>query len=78
MNQLGVDVFNGEGWKKFNHKNNKSNDCSIDQYDIEEFIYRITEEIWENKKIENIRKYYAKDVIVRSPSTTTFDCEKVV
>ena len=45
---------------------------------IEDFIYQITQEIWENKKVENIRKYYARDVIVRSPSITTFDCDKVV
>ena len=77
MNQLGVDVFEGEGWEKFGNKKNKSQ-CYLDQNPIESFIYRITQEIWENKKVENIRKYYAKDVIVRSPSITTFDCNKVI
>ena len=78
MKQLGVDIFDGEGWEKFDNKKNKPHNCFVDQHAIEDFIYRITEEIWENKKVENIRKYYAKDVIVRSPSITTFDCEKVV
>ena len=77
MKQLGVDVFEGEGWEKFDNKKNKYQ-CHLDQNTIEDFIYQITQEIWENKKVENIRKYYAEDVIVRSPSITTFDCDKVV
>ena len=78
MKQLGVDVFEGEGWEKYDNKKNKTQICHLDQNEIENFIYQITEEIWENKKVENIRKYYARDVIVRSPSITTFDCDKVV
>ena len=78
MKQLGVDVFEGEGWEKYDNKKNKSQNCHLDQNEIENFIYQITEEIWENKKVENIRKHYARDVIVRSPSITTFDCDKVV
>ena len=78
MKQLGVDVFDGEGWEKYDNKKNKTQNCHLDQNEIENFIYQITEEIWENKKVENIRKYYARDVIVRSPSITTFDCDKVV
>ena len=78
MKQLGVDVFDGEGWEKYDNKKNKTQNCYLDQNEIENFIYQITEEIWENKKVENIRKYYARDVIVRSPSITTFDCDKVV
>ena len=78
MKQLGVDVFEGEGWEKYDNKKNKTQNCHLDQNEIENFIYQITEEIWENKKVENIRKYYARDVIVRSPSITTFDCDKVV
>ena len=78
MKQLGVDVFEGEGWEKYDNKKNKTQNCYLDQNEIENFIYQITEEIWENKKVENIRKYYARDVIVRSPSITTFDCDKVV
>ena len=78
MKQLGVDVFEGEGWEKYDNKKNKTQNCHLDQNEIENFIYQITEEIWENKKVENIRKYYARDVIVRSPSITTFNCDKVV
>ncbi len=78
MKQLGVDVFEGEGWEKYDNKKNNTQNCHLDQNEIENFIYQITEEIWENKKVENIRKYYARDVIVRSPSITTFDCDKVV
>ena len=59
MKQLGVDVFEGEGWEKFDNKKNKYQ-CHLDQNTIEDFIYRITQEIWENKKVENIRKYYAE------------------
>ena len=51
MNQLGVDVFEGQGWEKFGNKKNKSQ-CHLDQNPIEDFIYRITQEIWENKKVE--------------------------
>ena len=78
MKQLGIDIFEGEGWEKFDNKKNKTQFCYLDQNRIENFIYRITEEIWENKKVENIRKYYAKDVIVRSPLITTYDYNKVL
>ena len=78
LKQLGVDIFNGEGWEKFDKQNETFTDFSLDQNEIEDFIYRITEEIWENKKVENIRSYYAPDVIVRSPSITTYDCDTVV
>jgi predicted ester cyclase len=78
LKQLGVDIFKGEGWEKFDKKNGRITDFSLDQNEIEDFIYRITEEIWENKKVENIRSYYAPDVIVRSPSITTYDCDTVV
>ena len=78
MKQLGVDIFEGEGWEKYDNKKNKTQNCHLDQNEIENFIYQITEEIWENKQVENIRKYYARDVIVISPSITTFDCDKVV
>ena len=78
LKQLGVDIFKGEGWEKFDKKNGRFTEFSLDQNEIEDFIYRITEEIWENKKVENIRSYYAPDVIVRSPSITTYDCDTVV
>ena len=78
LKQLGVDIFNGEGWEKFDKQNEICTGFSLDQNEIEDFIYRITEEIWENKKVENIRSYYAPDVIVRSPSITTYDCDTVV
>ena len=78
LKQLGVDIFNGEGWEKFDKQNETFTDFSLDQNEIEDFIYRITEEIWENKKVENIRSYYAPNVIVRSPSITTYDCDTVV
>ena len=78
LRQLGVDIFKGEGWEKFDSKKNLINENSLDHNEIEDFIYRITEEIWENKKVENIRNYYSSDVIVRSPSITTYDCDTVV
>lgn len=78
LRQLGIDIFKGEGWEKFDSKKNLINENSLDHNEIEDFIYRITEEIWENKKVENIRNYYSSDVIVRSPSITTYDCDTVV
>ncbi len=78
LRQLGVDIFKGEGWEKFDSQKNLINEYSLDHDEIEDFIYRITEEIWENKKVENIRNYYSSDVIVRSPSITTYDCDTVV
>ena len=78
LRQLGIDIFKGEGWEKFDSKKNLINENSPDHNEIEDFIYRITEEIWENKKVENIRNYYSSDVIVRSPSITTYDCDTVV
>ena len=78
LRQLGVDIFKGEGWEKFDSQKNLINEHSLDHNEIEDFIYRITEEIWENKKVENIRNYYSSDVIVRSPSITTYDCDTVV
>ena len=77
LKQLGVDVFKGHGWEKYD-SNTLLNYCSSEQDLIEDFIYKITEEIWEDKKVENIRNHYASDVIVRSPSITTFNCEDVV
>ena len=77
LKQLGVDIYNGHGWENFDI-NQKTNNCFTDENEIEKFIYEITEEIWENKQVENIRKYYGLDVIVRSPSITTYDCDKVV
>ena len=78
LRQLGVDIFKGEGWEKFDSQKNLINEHSLDHNEIEDFIYRITEEIWENKKVENIRNYYSTDVIVRSPRITTYDCDSVV
>ena len=78
LSQLGIDIFKGEGWEKFDSKKNLINENPLDHNEIEDFIYRITEEIWENKKVENIRNYYSSDVIVRSPSITTYDCDTVV
>jgi predicted ester cyclase len=78
LRQLGIDMFKGEGWEKFDSKKNLINENSLDHNEIEDFIYRIAAEIWENKKVENIRNYYSSDVIVRSPSITTYDCDTVV
>ena len=77
LKQLGVDIYQGQGWEKFD-VNEIIQNCSVDENEIEKFIYEITEEIWENKQVENIRKYYASDVIVRSPSFTSYDCDTVV
>jgi len=77
LKQLGVDIYNGHGWENFDI-NQKTNNCFTDENEIEKFIYDITEEIWENKQVENIRNYYALDVIVRSPSVTSYDCDTVV
>ena len=46
--------------------------------EVEKFIYGITHEIWENKSINSINNYYAKDVIVRAPNKTTFTCKEVI
>jgi len=78
LKQLGVDIFKGEGWEKFDKSDNTFLNCSNNVSQIKSFIYSITEEIWENKQVESIRNYYDKDVIVRSPSITTLDCENVV
>ena len=77
LKQLGVDIYQGQGWEKFD-VNEIIQNCSVDENEIEKFIYEITEEIWENKQVENIRNYYASDVIVRSPSFTSYDCDTVV
>ena len=46
--------------------------------EVEKFIYGITHEIWENKQINSIYDYYEKDVIVRSPTNTTYKCKDVI
>ena len=46
--------------------------------EVEKFIYGLTEEIWENKKLNSIYDYYKKDVIVRSPRRTTYKCNDVI
>ena len=75
LKQLGVDIFKGEGWEKFDKSDNTFLNCSNNVSQIKSFIYSITEEIWENKQVESIRNYYDKDVIVRSPNITTLDCD---
>ena len=44
LKQLGVDIFNGEGWEKFDYEKSKTLTCFDDQNKIEHFIYWITEE----------------------------------
>ena len=46
--------------------------------EVENFIYGITHEIWENKQINSIHDYYSEDVIVRSPRNTTYKCKDVI
>lgn len=46
--------------------------------EVEKFIYGITYEIWENRQIDHINDYYSKDVIVRSPTKTTYKCIDVI
>ena len=35
--------------------------------DLPDYILKITYQIWENKDVESIMQYYAKDIPVRSP-----------
>jgi hypothetical protein len=46
--------------------------------DLTDFILRITERIWEERHIEDIRKYYTSDCRVETPAGITSDVEAVV
>lgn len=43
-----------------------------------DFILRITHQIWEEREVEAINTFYSRDVIVRSPSGVTTECQSVV
>ena len=46
--------------------------------DLTDYILKITYQIWEEKDVESIRDYYAKDIPVRSPSGVIYGPESVV
>ena len=43
-----------------------------------EYIIGITKEIWEERGISTLHKYYAPDIIVRSPGSIVIGNEKVI
>ncbi len=46
--------------------------------DLSDYILKITYQIWEEKDVESIKKYYAKDIPVRSPAGVIYGPELVV
>ena len=46
--------------------------------DLPDYILKITYQIWENRDVESIMQYYAKNIPVRSPSGVTYGPEAVV
>jgi len=46
--------------------------------DLPDYIFKITYQIWEEKDVESIMQYYAKDIPVRSPQGIIFGPEAVV
>jgi len=46
--------------------------------DLPDYILKITYQIWEEKNVESIMQYYAKDIPVRSPEGIIFGPEPVV
>ena len=46
--------------------------------DFPDYILGITNEIWENRGIASLHKYYSKDIIVRSPSSIVVGNEDVI
>ena len=45
---------------------------------FEDYILKITYEIWEMKKVGRLRKYYDDNIIVRSPDGIVVGCENVI
>ena len=46
--------------------------------DLPDYILKITEQIWENKDVESIGKFYTKDIPVRSPFGVTYGNKSVI
>lgn len=46
--------------------------------DFTDYILGITEEIWEQRGIETLRRYYAEDIVVRSPDGVVLGNEGVI
>ena len=46
--------------------------------DLPDYILKITYQIWEEKDVKSIRKYYAKDIPVRSPAGVIYGPEQVI
>ena len=46
--------------------------------DLPDYILKITYQIWEDKDVESIRKYYAKDMPLRSPDGVIYGSDLVV
>ncbi len=46
--------------------------------DLPDYILKITEQIWENKDVESIGKFYTKDIPVRSPFGVTYGNKPVI
>jgi hypothetical protein len=46
--------------------------------DAPDFILGITEQIWEERRVERLRRYYAPDVVVRSPASVVTGNEAIV
>ena len=44
-----------------------------------DYIYGITREIWEDRGVaEKLRRYYADEVLIRSPEGLTVGCSEVI
>ena len=52
MKQLGVDVFEGEGWEKYDNKKNKIQNCHLDQNEIEILFIRLLKKYGKIKKLK--------------------------
>ena len=46
--------------------------------DFPDYILKITEQIWEDKDVESIGKFYTKDIPVRSPFGVTYGSKPVI
>lgn len=46
--------------------------------DFPDFIIGVTKEIWEDRNIASLHKYYAENIIVRSPSSIVFGNQGVI
>ena len=46
--------------------------------DLPDYILKITYQIWEDKDVESIRKYYSEDIPLRTPDGVIYGSDTVV